>query len=154
MKKIILLFAISIFLFSCKVSERPEFIKVNSVKLINASHKSFTIQANLQFENKNSVGGTLQAKDIHVFIDNIDVATINTELFKVPKKSEFELPLQTTIPFDKIYKDNKEGILNNVLNILSSKKVMIDYKGDVRYELGAFHYNYPVDCKQEIELTK
>ena len=154
MKKIILLFVLSVILGSCKVTEKPEFIKVNSVEIIDTSLSNFTILAKLQFKNKNSIGGTLQANNIHVFIDSIDVATINSELFDVPKKSEFELPLEATIPFSKVYENNKKGLLNNILNIVSSKKINILYKGEVKYKLGAFSYDYPLSYSQEIEIIK
>jgi LEA14-like dessication related protein len=154
MKKLILLLTVGFLLLACKVTEKPEFIGVNSLKIKKVSTKEFTVLANLQFQNKNDVGGTLQAKEIHVFIDSIDVATVATEVFNVPKKEAFELPLQVQIPFDKIYKNNKQNLLENIMNIISNKKVNIFYKGVIRYEKGVFHYNYPLDYQQEISLKK
>ncbi len=153
MKNKLLLFVLSITFFGCSVSEKPEFIKVNSVKIINTSLQNLTVQANLQFENKNIVGGTLQAKDIHIFIEGKDVAVLNTKKFKVPKKSEFELPLQVVIPFNKIYNDgNKDDLLNNLINAFVSKKVAVSYKGKIEYKLGAINYDYQVDYTQEVKL--
>ena len=143
---------VGLLLVACKVTEKPEFIGVNSLKIKKVSTKEFTVLANLQFQNKNDVGGTLQAKGIHIFIDSIDVAVIDTEVFNVPKKEAFELPLQVQIPFDKIYKNNKQDLLENIMNIVSNKKIGILYKGVIRYEKGVFHYNYPLDYKQEISL--
>jgi len=154
MKKVVLLFVLSVTLLSCEVTEKPEFIKVNSVEIIDTSLSNFTMLAKLQFKNKNSIGGTLQANDIHVFVDSINVATINSELFDIPKKSEFELPLEATIPFSKVYENNKKDLLSNIINIISSKKVSILYKGEVRYKLGAFSYDYPLNYSQEIEIIK
>ncbi len=154
MKKLILLLTVGFLLLACKVTEKPEFIGVNSLKIKKVSTKEFTVLANLQFQNKNDVGGTLQAKEIHVFIDSIDVATVATEVFNVPKKEAFELPLQVQIPFDKIYKNNKQNLLENIMNVISNEKVNIFYKGVIRYEKGVFHYNYPLDYQQEISLKK
>ena len=119
MKNITLLVILSLIMFGCTVTEKPEFIKVNSVEVIDASFNNFTLLTKLQFENKNSVGGTLQAKNIHVFVDSIDVATISSEPFNVPSKKEFELPLQVKIPFSKVYADNKKSILENILNAVA-----------------------------------
>ena len=144
---------VGLLLVACKVTEKPEFIGVNSLKINTVSAKEFTVLANLQFQNKNDVGGTLQANEIHVFIDSVDVATVNSEVFKVLRKATFELPLKVHIPFDKVYKKNKQNLLENIMNIVSNKKINILYKGKVRYKLGGFHYNYPLNYKQEISLN-
>ncbi len=85
MKKIIV-FSILILILSCKVTEKPEFIKVESVKVIQANKKGIKVKTDLLFLNKNIVGGTLQANDIKVLLDSVEVATINSDSFKVPKK--------------------------------------------------------------------
>lgn len=139
---------------SCKVTAKPEFIKVNSLDIVEMSTKSIIIQANLKFKNKNSVGGTLQANDIHVFVDQVDVATINSTEFKVPRKQEFIIPLKVTIQYDKIYKDGKQNILNNILNVIAAKKIDVSYKGIVRYKLSNFQYDYKIDHIQEINIKK
>ena len=154
MRNIVLSLVLGFTLLSCKVTEKPEFIEVNSIDIVDASLENFTIQANLQFKNKNSVGGSLQARNIHIFVDSLDVATITSELFEVPKKSEFEIPLTATIPFSKVYEDNKQSLLENVMNIISTKEINVNYKGEVRYKLGAFHYDYPVDYTQNIKIKK
>ncbi len=141
-------------LISCTVTDKPEFIKVNSLDLIDASLNNFKIKANLQFRNTNSVGGVLQVNDVHVFIDSIDVATIQVTEFKVPKKSEFNIPLEATIPFSKVFNNNKQELLEDIMNVISSKKVNVQYKGEIRYKLGAFHYDYPLDYKQVLKLKK
>ena len=154
MKKLLLLLVVGLLFFACKVTEKPEFVGVNSLKIKSVSAKDFTVLANLQFKNKNDVGGTLQAKDIHVFIDNIDVATINTATFNVPKQKEFELPLTVNIPFDKVYKNNKQSLLESVMNVVSNKKMNILYKGVIDYKLLGFQYSYPLDYTQELTLSK
>lgn len=154
MKKLILWLTVGLLLLSCKVTEKPEFIGVNSVKIKKISTKEFIVLANLQFQNKNDIGGTLQARNIHVFIDSIDVATVDTEVFNVPKKEMFVLPLQVQIPYDKIYKNNKQNLLESIMNIISNKKINILYKGEIRYDKNVFHYNYPLDYQQEISLKK
>ena len=154
MKRLIVFIIISMLLLSCKVNEKPKFIGVNSLEIVEATIKTFTIKTNLKFENKNSLGGTLQAKNIHVFIDSIDVATVNSEIFNVPKKSEFDIPLLVNIPFDKVYNNDKQSLLEGIMNIVSNKKIKLSYSGLISYKLGAFHYNYPLNYKQEISLKK
>lgn len=154
MKSRITIFVLGWIMIGCTVSKKPEFIQVNKINITDASFKNFTIEAKLQFRNKNDVGGTLQAKDIQVLIDSIPVATINSKVFTVPKRTEFEIPLKVTIPFEKVFNDNKQSLLNNIMNVLTSKKIMVNYNGFIRYKLGAFHYDYPISYKQEVLLSK
>jgi len=151
MKKILLILTIAVF-SGCKVTEKPEFIKVESVKIIKANRKGIKVKSDLRFLNKNSVGGTLQAKNIKVLIDSLQVATLNSEPFKVPGKKEFVLPLTVVIPYKKIYKDNKNNLLSNVMNFIKNKKIRIVYQGKIRYLLGNFHYDYPLNYTDEIPL--
>jgi len=151
MKNIILILTL-ISVLGCKVTEKPEFKKVESVKVIRANKKGIKIKTDLLFLNKNSVGGTLQAKDIKVFIDSLQVAKLNTEPFKVPRKEVFVLPLTVTIPYGKIYKNKKRDLLANVVNFIQQKKIKLVYKGEIRYSLGSFSYNYPLTYTDEIIL--
>jgi len=139
---------------SCTVSEKPEFIKVNSVKIKETTVKNFTLEAKLLFFNKNDIGGTLQAHNVHIFVDSLDVAVLQSELFKVPKKEEFEVPLQVTIPYKKVFDTNKQDLLENIMNMILRKKVLVQYKGEITYKLGVFEYNYPLDYQQEVTIQK
>ncbi len=154
MRIVLLLLILSFSLGSCSLTEKPIFIEVKSINLIDTSLQNFTVQARVLFHNPNAIGGTLQAKDIHVFIDNLDVATIESELFTIPKKEAFILPLTAIIPFKKVFKKKQQDILTSILKILSTKKIEVNYKGKIRYKLGGFHYDYPLDYKQTISLKR
>lgn len=143
------------YLSSLKLTEIPEFIQINSLNITNTSLKNFTVQAKLQFKNKNSVGGTLQAKDIRIFIESIDLATVTTKAFKVPKKSEFEIPLEAVVSFEKLFNKGNQNLLNSIImNIISSKKIKLNFKGIVQYKTRIFYYNYSVNKTQEFSLHK
>lgn len=142
-----------IFFVSCTVTEKPEFVKLDAIKIKHSSTKTITIVTSAHFFNKNSVGGKLQLNAINVFIDSIAVAKVNSEVFEVPKKEKFTIPLTVEIPYDKVFKKNKNSILNNVLNVLTRKKILIQYKGDIRYKLGKFSYDYPLDYSNKVKLN-
>ncbi len=149
------LFIFLLFLsFGCTLSKKPEFIKVKNIKIVSVNYNKIEIKTDVLFKNKNNVGGTLQAKNIRVFVDSIDVAIVKTEVFKVPKKSEFVLPLIVEIPYKKIYKDSKQNLLTNIMNIVKRKKILIQYKGRIRYSLGKIHYDYPLDYTQKVAIIK
>ncbi len=152
MRLFISVFIFSSILCSCTVTEKPEFIRVKSVEVVETSLENFTLEATVVFLNKNDVGGTLQAKDFHVFIDSIDVATIQSIPFDVPKRMEFEIPFRATVPFKKVFNANKQNWLGNVLNAISKKSITVICKGNIRYKLGTFHYDYPIIYEQQISL--
>ncbi len=154
MRIVLLLLILNFLLLSCSLTEKPVFIEVKSINLIDTSLKNFTVQAEVLFHNPNAIGGTLQAKNIHVFVDSLDVATIESELFTIPKKESFILPLTAIIPFKKAFKDKQQDILSSILKVLSTKRIDINYKGKIRYKLGSFHYDYPLDNKQTISLKR
>lgn len=144
--------SILILVLGCKVTEKPELLKVDSVKVIQANKKGIKIKTDILFLNKNNIGGTLQAKDIRVLIDSIDVANIKTTPFKVPKKDTFILPLIVTVPYDKVFNDNKQNLLSSIMNVISNKKIHITYVGEIRYSIGDFHYDYPLNYTQELSI--
>ncbi|MDG1041469.1 MAG: hypothetical protein P8O96_01315, partial [Flavobacteriaceae bacterium] len=47
---------------SCAMKQKPEFIKVDNIKLIEANSKQITLSANAVFNNPNSVGGRLNTE--------------------------------------------------------------------------------------------
>lgn len=140
------------FVLSCTVTEKPEFINVNSVKIISANVKEIILQTDLQFLNKNSVGGKLQAKNIKIYVDSMEVGTMQTTMFDVPKKNEFTIPLKTTLSYNKVFNDKNQNVLGSIMNMVMRKKILVQFKGDIRYKLGAFHYDYPLDYTENIAI--
>ncbi len=140
------------FILSCKVTEKPEFININGLKIKHSTAKEVEIQANAHFLNKNSVGGKLQINKIKVFVDSIFIATIDSKIFDVPKEEAFTIPLTVNIPYDKVFKNNKKDLLNNIMNMLLRKKILVQFKGGIRYKLGDFYYDYELDYTDNISI--
>lgn len=146
--------AISTFLFiSCKFNERPEFVKVSTIDLVDYSNENITLLADLVFKNPNHVGGTLQADNIKVFVNNIDMGYVNSQDFIIPAQREFTVPIEFEFSYNVIFKDT-ENLLQNVLNVLTDKKLEIRYVGKLTYKFNQFSYDYPLDYSQEISLNR
>lgn len=154
MKLKISIIAAFLFLSSCTMSEKPEFIKLDDVEIGQSNSKEIILNANVYFLNKNSVGGTLKIKNIDVFVDNVAVAKVNSNTFEVPKKEEFMVPITVNIPYDKIFKKNKENLLDNVLNLISKKEIDLQYKGEITYFLGKLSYDYDLNYIDKVKLRK
>ncbi len=138
------------FLQSCKVTEKPEFKKVESVKVIQAAAEGVIIKTDVVFLNPNIVGGILQGKNIKVNIDNQPVAVINTDKFKVPAKKEFTMPILVEIPYNKVFKDGKQNLLQTIMKVINQKEIDIKYQGEIDYSYKGFHYTYPLNHIQKI----
>lgn len=140
-------------LVSCSINEYPEFVTVSAIDVTNYSSKKITIKSDLVFKNPNHLGGVLNASNIKVRVNNIDMGYINTPDFKVPIQDKFTMPIEFEFPFAKIIQD-KENLLLNVLNTLTEKKLKITYTGIVTYKYKIFSYDYPLEYSQEINLKK
>ncbi len=152
MKKLLLLSTILITVISCSISKKPEFKYISNIEVKNVSMRNVTIQADAVFHNPNKVNGKLSVDDIHIFVDNIDVGAISSKKFDVPSRKEFTIPLEGTFSLSKIYKENKNNLLGNVLKIVQTDSLLINYKGSIRYHFANFSYPYKIDKEQKVSL--
>ncbi len=138
-----------ILFFNCSVKEKPEFINVDNIKVLESTSKNITLTADAHFLNPNDIGGKLKTDEIKIFVNNNEMASVSTKSFDVPAKKEFTIPLKTNIPTDSIF-SNKN--LSGLIGSLFSKKVKVQYKGDIVYNFFGFSYRYEVDQTETIKI--
>ncbi|MGV6829230.1 MAG: LEA type 2 family protein [Flavobacteriales bacterium] len=142
-------FLFLLLLIGCKVKEKPEFIKIESIQVLNTTSQHITLQADALFNNPNHIGGTLSSEGIVVSINDVEMATVSSESFKVPAKKEFTIPLRVQIPTEKIVnKNNLKGLLNS----LFSQKLKVQYKGIIKYKIIGFSHTYLVDETEDVKI--
>ena len=151
MKKIICFF-ITFIIISCSVSEKPVFIKVDEIKILSSTLDTLKISAYAYFKNPNDVGGKLKVEDIRVLVNEVEVAKVETEKFDVLAQKEFKIPLQVEIPASKILGNEKKNFLGNLISSILKKKVKVQFKGDLKYEIFMYSDTYFVDETQEIKI--
>ncbi len=149
MKQLIILSTMLILFFNCSVKEKPEFINVDNIKVLESTSKNITLTADAHFLNPNDIGGKLKTDEIKIFVNNNEMASVSTKSFDVPAKKEFTIPLKTNIPTDSIF-SNKN--LSGLIGSLFSKKVKVQYKGDIVYNFFGFSYRYEVDQTETIKI--
>lgn len=149
MKKVIILSTILLTVFSCKVKEKPEFLRVENIKVLESTANSVTLTADAFFINPNDIGGELKSDGIKVFVNNNEMATVSSESFKVPAKKEFSIPLKAVIPSDSIFSNKNIG---DLIGSLFSKKMKVQYKGDIKYKTLGFTYTYEVDKTEDVKI--
>ncbi|MDO5981199.1 hypothetical protein [Flavivirga spongiicola] len=149
MRNIIILSTMLFVFISCSVNEKPEFLYVENIKVQESTAKHITFTADAFFINPNDIGGELKTDEIKVYINNNEMATISTESFEVPAKKEFSIPLKANIPTDSIFSNKNLG---GLIGSLFSKKIKVQYKGNIVYKILGFSYTYYIDKTEDVKI--
>lgn len=148
MKKLIV-FALVCSFISCTVKEAPVFVSVKNIEVLEANENFLLLKGDALFKNPNDIGGKLQADGIKVFVNGNEMATISSESFKVPAKNEFTIPLKVEIPTDSIFSNNN---LSGLIGSLFSKKMKVQYVGEIKYKVFGFSHSYNVDETETVKI--
>lgn len=149
MNRLIILSTISSLFFNCSIKEKPLFVNVDNIKVLESTSKSITLTADAHFLNPNDIGGKLKTDEIKVYVNDNEMASISTKSFDVPAKKEFSIPLKANIPTDSIFSNKNLG---GLIGSLFSNKIKVQYKGDIIYKVFGFSYKYDVDETETIKI--
>lgn len=152
MKKFILVFLTLILLSSCKINEKPEFLRVDKVDVVSANLNTISLEADAIFLNHNHLGGTLKTDNIDVYIDEHLIAKVSTEEFKVPAQNEFAVPLSVNFDTAKLLEDKEGDLLGSLINQFLNRKVLVQFKGDLVYRVAGYSSSYSINHVEEIEI--
>ena len=149
MKKVIILSTIILTIFSCKVKEKPEFLRLENIIVLESTAEYVTLTADAFFLNPNDIGGELKSDGIKVFVNDNEMANVSTESFKVPANKEFSIPLKANIPADSIFSGKNIG---GLIGSLFSQKIKVQYKGNIKYKALGFTYTYEIDKTEDVKI--
>ena len=149
MKKLILLLLVTLVFKACKVNEKPEFLKVENIKVLESTAENITLTADALFNNPNDVGGELKTDEIKVLINDNEMAYVSSETFKVPAKKSFTIPLKAIISKDSLFSNKSIG---GLIGSLFSKNITVQYKGDIKYKVFGFSHTYNVDRTENVKI--
>lgn len=149
MKKFIILSTLVITFISCSVKEKPEFLRVENIKVLESTSKTITLTADALFMNPNDIGGELKTDGIKVIVNGNELASVSTESFKVPAKKEFSIPLKADVPTDSLFSDKS---LSGLLGSLISQKLKVQYKGEIKYKVLGFSHSYKIDETEDVKI--
>jgi hypothetical protein len=153
MKNALFLVGLILFICSCSVKKLPIFLKVDDIKILSFSSDTIRLQANAYFQNPNDVGGKIFTDNILIFVNNVEVAQVVSDEFKVPAKNDFLIPLIAKIATKSILSSDKNGILGGLINSFLTKKLNIRIKGKLDYVVFGFKKEFLVDKTQEIKIN-
>ena len=149
MKRLIILSTILLTFFNCSVNEKPEFIGVENIKILDTTPEYLILTADALFVNPNSVGGELKTDAIKVFVNDVEVAFVTSEKFEVPSNKEFSMPLKANIPIESVFGDaNLSGLIGSLL----TKKMKLQYKGTINYKVLGNTETYNIDKTKDIKI--
>jgi hypothetical protein len=153
MKNALFLVGLILFICSCSVKKLPIFLKVDDIKILSFSSDTIRLQANAYFQNPNDVGGKIFTDNILIFVNNVEVAQVVSDEFKVPAKNDFLIPLIAKIATKSILSSDKNGILGGLINSFLTKKLNVRIKGKLDYVVFGFKKEFLVDKTQEIKIN-
>lgn len=142
----------SILLFSCKVSEKPEYKAVENIKIDRMTDKEVIVSADAVYFNPNHIGGSVKKVDIDLFLDGVKISEVSSTTFEINSQENFKVPLKANIPYGDLFGKNGKNMLGNLLNAALSNTVQINYKGTITLDLGAVNYDYALDETMELNL--
>ncbi|WP_375238175.1 LEA type 2 family protein [Aurantibacter sp.] len=149
MKHLLILSTLFLTIFSCTVNKKPEFISVKNIEVTESTSKLITVTADALFSNPNDVSGDIETEGMIVFVNGNEIAHVSSDVFKVPAKKDFTIPLTAKIPTDSLFSNNNLG---GLLGSLFSKKIKVQYKGDIKYKVFGFSHTYAVDKTEDVKL--
>lgn len=109
MKRFLILLTILCTFFNCKVNEKPLFVNVENIKVVESNSKNIILSADALFMNPNDIGGELKTDEIKIYVNNNEVGYVSTKSFEVPAKKEFTIPLTATVPIDSLISNKSIG---------------------------------------------
>ena len=154
MNKIIYIsFSIAIIFSSCTSILEPTVERVEDVDLVEMTKSKLELNAFMVLKNPNGFALDLDAADITVFADNVELAKINQAYeTSMPQNGEFRMPVNINLDLDKLYRNSPLQAISNGLKIMSDKKITLDFKGTIMVGKGIAKVSVPIDQQEEVKF--
>ena len=137
---------------SCAIKQKPVFIKIDGIQLVEANSKTLTLSADALFNNPNAVGGRLNTEGVTVFVNDILMGVVRAEEFKVPAKDDFRVPLQIEVNTKDLLNKDPNGLLGGLLNSVLNRTLKVKYEGVIQFKTLSFTYTYPINKTETIKI--
>lgn len=152
MRKGVIFLITVFFLTSCSVTKKPVFVNVDTIKIVDVTPEKVSISAFAHFENPNDVGGKLETKGIKVLINDVEMAEVKSEMFKVPARKEFAVPLLVEILLEQLQKKLNKSFLENLIGTLLNQKLKVQFKGQIKYKVLGYSNYYDIDESETVKI--
>jgi LEA14-like dessication related protein len=146
MKKILGIFLIGFFLFSCSLKD-VKYTGFESIKDVKFDNKQLDFTLNLKVKNENGFNLKLKPSHLDVLLQNNKVADLMlNDKVKFRKKSEnvYSMKLSAKLA---------EGALFSLLKVKPHKKIDLQFKGQIKIKAMGFSKKIDVDETQAFDLS-
>ena len=154
MKRIVLGLILMLCAACADAIKNPEFKNADNIRVLSINQSEVRVATDLHFFNPNVIGGTISKIDLNVFVDETEVAKVNSEAFEFSGDSDFTTTIMTKIPHKELFGSNAKQLLGSIINSALNKKAKVAYKGQITFSFGDFEYNYDLDETLDLDLKK
>ena len=150
-----LFFSLCLVLFfsSCSTIIEPTVERVEDVDVVEATKSKLELNAYMVLNNPNGFALDLDEADITVFADEVELAKINqTYETTMPENGEFKMPININLDLNKLYRDNPLLAISKGLQIMSDKKIKVQFKGTIMVGKGIAKISVPIDREEELQF--
>ena len=152
-KALYISFCLTLFLSSCSSILEPTVERVEDVDVVKMTKSELELNAFMVLKNPNGFELDLDNADLTVYVDDIELAKINqTYETSMPQKGEFKMPININMDLDKLYGDNPLAAIGKGIQIMSDKKLNVQFKGTILVGKGIAKVSVPVDQVEEVKF--
>ena len=138
---------------ACSQPQEPIYKGFEGLKANTISTKRITLSGEAVYHNPNAFGGEVVSTDIQVIVNDVPAATIQQEVsIPVPATAEFRLPLTCNVSPKEIYENDRNGALGGIINAVLTRKVDVQYKGEIVVKIAGINFSTPIDYEEEVEI--
>lgn len=152
MKKLIYFFLFVFITFSCSVTKKPVFEKIDNVKIVSFESDTIRLKAEAFFKNPNDVSGKISTDEIKVIVNGAELAQVSSDEFKVPARQDFTIPLNVVIPAKKVFENNKKSIFSGLVNSILNSSIKVQFVGNLKYKVLGYSNTYKINKTEEIKI--
>lgn len=144
---------LTLFLSSCTSVLEPTVERIEDVDIVEMTKSKLELNAFMVLKNPNAFALDLDNADLTVFVDDIELAKINqTYETTMPQSGEFNMPININMDLDKLYRKNPLAAIGKGLQIMSDKKLTVQFKGTILVGKGIAKISVPVDQEEEVRF--
>jgi len=154
MKNILYLsFCAILFFSSCSSILEPTVERIEDVDIVKMTKDNLELNAFMVLKNPNGFALDLDNADLTVYVDDIELAKINqTYETTMPKSGEFNMPININMNLKKLYGDNPLAAIGKGMQIMSDRKLNVQFKGTILVGKGVAKVSVPVDQEEEVKF--
>ena len=144
---------ISLMMSACNSIVEPTLERVEDVDVVHMSKDKLELNAYMILNNPNGFALDLDRADLVAYVDDIELAKIEqTYETSMPEEGEFKMPININMDLKKLYGENPIAAIGKGIQIMSDRKLVVQFKGTIHVGKGVAKVLVPIDQMEEVEF--